>query len=128
MGIYERSNAPLNRFTTAKYLRLLFPDLKEEKAEAMITDLLRKGELESEENRERDDVGGAWTISFESWARFENKILWKREEARKEKLKELQKLIKQTQTQQTQMLKELIKLVKELQVKVGERDKEEWRK
>lgn len=124
MGIYERSNAPLNRYSAAKYLMLLFPDLKEKKAEAMLTDLLKKGELEPEEKRECDDAGESWTISFESWARFENRTLWKREEARKKRVQKLEELIKQ----QTKMIEELIKAIKELQVKVGEQSKEEWRK
>lgn len=90
----------------------------------MLTDLLRKGELEPEERERGDNVGGAWIISFESWARFENRTLWKREEVRKIQLEELTNLMEQ----QSRKIEELIKVVQELQVKVEEWDKVEWRK
>ena len=105
MGIFARSDAPLNRLRTAGYLMILFPDLKEGEADAMLTDLLRKGELEPETNGDGDDVGEAWVISFNSWARFESRTFWKENEARKAQLEEIKNLIEQ----QTKMIEELIR-------------------
>ena len=93
--VYQRHNAPLNRRTVCEYLLLLFPDLKKEGAEPLLTELLEKGELEPNEKRERADVGEAWVISYESWMQFENRTFHKREEVRKKQVEKIKELLQE---------------------------------
>lgn len=105
----------MNRYTTAQYLMLLFPNLKEEKADAMITDLLRKGELKSEEGGERDDVGGAWTISDESWTRFKKRTQLRQEEVKKKQVKDVLKKLDELLSGQIELKKNVAELSKEVE-------------
>jgi len=96
MAIYERERHPLNRYTTAEYLLLLFPELKKEEADDLITRLLEAGELEPEnESERRDDVGEAWTVSWESWIRFENRTHHKQKKEQEEQVKEIKTLLEE---------------------------------
>lgn len=105
---------------------LLFPELKSgEEAEGLLTKLLENGDLEPDE-KERENPGEAWTISYESWEIFEAKTLHEREEVRKNLLLELleqQKKIEQDVLGLKRDIKELKEEIKKLQA-----DKEEWDK
>ena len=114
----------MNRYSTCKELRLLFPKLRKLEGkyknitERMLTGLLGAKRLKPEEREERPDPGNAWTISKESYMEFSNEVHRKREEVRERLVQELKEQLARGLTEIVFALDEVRRAITELNGKI----------
>lgn len=120
--MYERFHPPYTRGSLGIELMFLFPKLNENLVEETTSRLLRMGELKPNEGG-WSDVGESWTIDYDSFQVFRNKVKKYREEVKRKLDKEILEAIKQLKKEIQELREELPKIISEKVKELQERER-----